>query len=187
MPGEVTRLLRRWRDGDRAALDELIPIVYQELRRLARAQMRNERAGHTLQPTALVHEAYTRLGRLELDWQDRAHFLSMAARTMRRVLVEHARARRAVKRGGGAFAVTLTDNLAVEPDVELERLDDALRSLGAHDARAERVLELFYFGGLTHREIAAVLEISATTVDRELRFGRAWLRQELEGEPARGA
>lgn len=181
-PASVTQLLLRWRGGDETALDSLLPIVYEELRRLARLQMRNERPGHTLQPTALAHEAYARLVDLELDWQDRAHFLSMAARLMRRVLVDHARVRNAAKRGGGAFRVTLDEALgATEPDLDLLVLDEALSRLHDRDERPAQVVELHYFGGLTYTEIAEVLAISEATVDRDMRFARAWLHRSLRG------
>ena len=179
-PKTVTRLLLEWREGDAQALEALVPLVYDELRRLARLQMRDQAAGHTLQPTALVHEAYARLVDLKLDWQDRSHFLSMAARTMRRVLVDHARAKRAVKRGAGAVQVTLHDFHAKdEPSFDLLAVDAALESLGRHHERAARAIELCYFGGLTGREIAEALEISPTTAERDLRFARSWLKREL--------
>jgi RNA polymerase sigma factor (TIGR02999 family) len=179
----VTRLLRRWRAGDEAALGELMPLVYDRLRRMAQAQMRGERPGHTLQPTALVHEAYERMVDLELSWQDRVHFLSMAARAMRRVLVDHARAHRAAKRGRGAVRVSLHEEHAVAtPAVDLLELDRALDRLRRQEDRLGRVVELHYFGGLTYKEMAGALGISEATVDRHLRFARAWLLQELDGD-----
>lgn len=182
-PKTITCLLLDWREGDAEALEALVPMVYQELRRLARLQMRDQAAGHTLQPTALVHEAYARLIDLELDWQDRTHFLSMAARTMRRVLVDHARARRAAKRGAGAVQVTLHDFHAKdEPSIDLLAIDEALESLNHQDERAARAIELFYFGGLTGKEIAEALEISVATAERDLRFARSWLKRELSVE-----
>jgi RNA polymerase sigma factor (TIGR02999 family) len=185
-PRTVTRLLVEWREGDAEALEALVPLVYDELRRLARLQMRNEAAGHTLQPTALVHEAYARLVDLKLDWRDRSHFLCMAARTMRRVLVDHARARRAAKRGAGAVQVTLHDFHAKdEPSIDLLAIDDALNSLDRQDERAARAVELCYFGGLTGREIAEALEISEATAERDLRFARSWLRRELSTTESR--
>jgi RNA polymerase sigma factor (TIGR02999 family) len=181
-PKTVTRLLLDWREGDAEALEALVPLVYNELRRLARLQMRGEAAGHTLQPTALVHEAYARLVNLKLDWQDRSHFLSMAARTMRRVLVDHARAQRATKRGAGAVQVTLHDFHAKdEPSIDLLAIDEALERLADHDDRVASAVELCYFGGLTGREIAEALDISPATAERDLRFARSWLRRELEG------
>ena len=179
-PSSVTLLLRRWRKGDDAALEELTPVVYGELRRLARLQMRDERRGHTLQPTALVHEAYARMVDLELSWQDRAHFLSMSARVMRRVLVDHARRRSALKRGGDPLRISLEgDELSMEPDLDLVALDQALSRLRDQEERPARVLELRYFGGLSYPEIAEALGISLATVERDLRFSRAWLLSEL--------
>lgn len=186
-PGSVTSLLLKWRDGDPAALDALVPLVYDELHRLARLQMRGEHGHHTLQPTALVHEAYTRLIGLELDWQDRSHFMSMAARLMRRVLVDHARARGARKRGAGTVRVSLADTLedravgGSDTGYDLMALDEALAALARRDARPVQVVELHYFGGLGYREIAEAVQISEATVDRDLRFARAWLRRELSG------
>jgi len=187
-PRTVTRLLLEWRQGDAQALEALVPLVYDELRRLARLQMRGEADDRTLQPTALVHEAYARLIDLQLDWQDRAHFLSMAARTMRRVLVDHARARRAVKRGAGAVQVSLHDfHARTEPRLDLLAIDEALQALDRQEPRAATVIELYYFGGLTGREIAASLEISQATAERDLLFARSWLRRELLGEKRDGA
>jgi len=182
-PRTITRLLLGWREGDTQALETLVPLVYDELRRLARLQMRDQAAGHTLQPTALVHEAYARLVDLKLDWQDRTHFLSMAARTMRRVLVDHARAQRAFKRGAGAVQVSLHDfHAKTELSFDLLAIDEALQALGCLEERAVSVVELYYFGGLTCREIAESLEISRATTERDLRFARSWLRRELSGE-----
>ena len=182
-PKTVTRLLLDWREGNAEALEALVPLVYDELRRLARLQMRDEASGHTLQPTALVHEAYARLIDLKLDWQDRSHFLNMAARTMRRVLVDHARTRRAAKRGAGAVEVTLHDFHAKdEPSIDLLAIDEALESLSRHDERAASAVELCYFGGLTGREIAEALGVSEATAERDLRFARSWLKRELMGE-----
>jgi RNA polymerase sigma factor (TIGR02999 family) len=182
-PRTITRLLLEWREGDAQALKALVPLVYDELRRLARLQMRDQAAGHTLQPTALVHEAYARLVGLELDWQDRTHFLSMAARTMRRVLVDHARAKHAAKRGARAVQVSLHDfHATTEPSFDLLAIDEALETLSRHDDRAASAFELCYFGGLTCREIAESLDISQATGERDLRFARSWLRRELAGE-----
>ena len=181
-PGTVTRLLLDWREGNAEALEALIPLVYDELRRLARLQMRDQGPGHTLQPTALVHEAYARLVDLKLDWQDRSHFLCMAARTMRRVLIDQARAKNAAKRGAGAVQVTLHDFHAQnEPSFDLLAIDEAIESLGNHDERAASAVELRYFGGLTGREIAESLGVSPATAERDLRFARSWLRRELIG------
>jgi RNA polymerase sigma factor (TIGR02999 family) len=184
----VTRLLFEWREGDMQALEELVPLVYDELRRLARLQMRGQSPGHTLQPTALVHEAYARLVDLKLDWQDRSHFLCMAARTMRRVLVDHARAKHAAKRGAGAVQVTLQDvHAKEEPSFDLLAIDEALESLGQQDERAAAAVELCYFGGLTGREIGEALGISPATAERDLRFARSWLKRELTGEKESGS
>ena len=182
MKGTITRLLLKWRMGDQQALDELVLLVYDQLHRLAEIQMRGERAGHTLQPTALVHEAYFRMVDLDLPWQDRAHFLSMAARTMRRILVEHARARSAEKRGHGVVFVSLEEaGWASElPAKDLLDLDEALKRFGEIEERAGRVLELYYFGGLSYKEIAEALGISTATAERDLRLARAWLLRELD-------
>lgn len=179
MSTQVSELLLTWRNGDRGALDRLVPLVHDELRRLAEQCMRGERPGHTLQPTALVHEAYLRLIGSEIAWQDRAHFFAVAATTMRRVLVDHARAKGRVKRDGKP--VSLEDSLLVAPDCadDLLVVNDALDRLAAKDERAARVVELHFFGGLTYEETAEALGISAATVDRDLRFARAWLHREL--------
>lgn len=175
-------LLREWRAGDHAALDRLVPLVYAELRRLARGQLRRDPAAHSVEPTVLVHEAYLRLLGARVDWRDRTHFLSVAARVMRRILVERARARRALKRGGGELRVTLSSAAApAESPVDMLDLDAALERLHEFDDRQARVVELSYFGGLTHPEIADLLEISEATVERDLRHARAWLRRELSG------
>lgn len=178
----LTGLLTRWAAGDRAALDELTPAVYDELRRLARGQLRGERAGHTLDPTALVHEAFLRLGDYDrISWQDRAHFFSIASMTMRRVLVDYARRRRAAKRGGSAVAVTLAESRTPgdSVDVDLIALDEALSQLGQQDPRQCRVVEMRYFGGLTHEEIAEMLDVSLATVNRDWRVAKLWLRRAL--------
>jgi RNA polymerase sigma factor (TIGR02999 family) len=179
MATQVSELLHTWRNGDRGALDRLIPLVHDELRRLAEACMRGERPGHTLQPTALVHEAYLRLVGSEVAWKDRAHFFAVAATTMRRVLVDHARAKARGKRAGRP--VSLEESLLVAPDRadDLLVVDDALDRLAARDPRAARVVELHFFGGLTYEETAEALGVSAATVDRDLRFARAWLHREL--------
>ncbi|REJ86124.1 MAG: RNA polymerase subunit sigma-70 [Acidobacteria bacterium] len=177
----VTHLLERWREGDSRALDELMPVVYDELRRVAARRMRDERPGHTLAPTDLLHEAYGRLVQADIPWQDRAHFFAVAAGTMRRILVDHARGRAARKRGGDAVRVTLDDSLpldAAEPETLLA-LHEALERLAELDQRKARVLELHLFAGLSYDETAAALDVSAATVDRDLRFARAWLQREL--------
>lgn len=183
---QVTQLLLRWRAGEEAALNRLTPLVYEELRRLARAHMRLERADHTLQPTEIVHEAFAKLVNLELSWQDRTHFLSMASRLMRRILVDHARARRSAKRGGDAQRVdvdVLEEGIpSPEPEWNVIELDHALRRLEDIEPRQSRMVECHYFGGLSYEEIAEALEVSPATVGRELRHARAWIRHQLEKE-----
>jgi RNA polymerase sigma-70 factor (ECF subfamily) len=186
-PGQVTELLRAWNRGDQQALEQLIPLVEAELRRLARAYMVRERREHTLQPTALVNEAFLRLADAQrIRWQDRAHFLGIAARLMRRVLVDHARVRGAGKRGGGAQKVSLDDALALapEPAVDVLALDRALEGLAAVDARKAQVIELRFFGGLSVEETAEVLHVSTDTVKRDWRMAKAWLLHELKGDAA---
>jgi RNA polymerase sigma factor (TIGR02999 family) len=178
----ITELLALWGDGRRDALDDLVPVVYSELRRLARAQLARERFGHTLQPTALVNEVYLRLGSYQrISWQDRAHFFAVAARIMRRVLVDHARKRRAAKRGGPADPITLSEShLRGEPlNVDLVALDEALGRLEKKDARQSSIVEMRYFGGLSDEEIAEVLGTSVPTVKRDWRVAKLWLRREL--------
>ena len=185
--GQVTGLLRAWSDGDEAALDQLVPLVEAELRRLARAYMRRERQGHTLQTTALVNEAFIRLvDAKEIRWNDRSHFFGIAARLMRRVLVDHARARGYQKRGGGAQRVTFDDALAVSPrpSLDLVALDRALDTLAAADARKARVVELRFFGGLSVEETADVLHLSTGTIKRDWQLAKLWLLRELAGEGA---
>ena len=178
---DVTRLLREWRAGDRSALDRLMPLVYDELRRLARVRMSGERRDHTLQPTALVHEAFGRLIDARAPWEDRAHFFAIAATTMRRILVEHARRARRPKRGGAERRVTLDDGAAVAPSIPTDvlALDVALDRLRELDERKSRAVELHYFGGLTYDEGASVLGVSSATFHRDLRLGRAWLQREM--------
>ena len=179
---EVTVLLRAWREGDETALDALMPLVHDELRRIARRCLYGERANHSVQATELVNEAYLRLVDIQhVDWQNRAHFLAMSARLMRRVLVDLARSRGADKRGGGAVRVTLDDAAigGVAPDADVIRLDDALQALAALDDRKSRVVELRFFGGLTVDETAAALQVSSKTVLRDWEFARAWLQREL--------
>lgn len=179
----VTRLLLDWGAGDDAARDRLVPHVYDELRRIARRHMRGERSDHTLQTTALIHEAYLRLVTADVEWQDRAHFYAVAAQQMRRVLVDHARARQSAKRGGGFVRVTLNEHTPahVDPDEDLLLLDRALTRLRERDARAGSAIELHYFAGLTQPEIAAALDVGEATVKRDLRFAKAWLKSEIEG------
>src|SRR5262245_52319374 len=181
-PREVTQMLLAWGDGDPHALDTLLPLTYEELRRLARRYLQRERPEHTLQPTALVHEAYLRLvDQKEVRWQNRAHFLGIAAEAMRRILVEHARAHRRAKRGGGPRRVSLEDTVGLsnERGLDLVALDDALASLAALDPRKSRVVELRFFGGLTTEETAQVLGVSTATVERELYVAKLWLRRAL--------
>lgn len=189
-PPDVTRLLQAWSDGDETALARLLPLVEADLRRLARACMRHERNGHTLQPTALVNEAFLRLaGARRLDWQDRAHFMGIAARLMRRVLVDHARARGYQKRGGGAERVSVDGALleAAQRPLDIIELDRALETFATIDARRSRVVELRFFGGLTLEETAEVLNVSSETVKRDWRVAKLWLLRELNGNPHRAA
>lgn len=174
--------MRAWSDGNEAALEQLTPLVEAELRRLARTYMRRERRGHTLQTTALVNEAFLRLtGARSIGWQDRAHFLGIAARLMRRVLVDHARARGYRKRGGGAHRVTLDEGVIASPapTFNLIALDRALEALAAVDARKSKVIELRFFGGLSVEETASVLGVSVDTVMRDWKLAKAWLLKEL--------
>ena len=180
--GGITRLLNAWQDGDAAARDQLFVVVYDELRRRASAQLRRERQGHTLRPTALVHEAYLRLmGQDRVKWQNRSQFFAIASEMMRRVLVDHARERKAGKRGGAAVRVALAEDVAATEarEVDLIALDGALDELAAMDARQSRVVELRFFGGLETAEIADVLDVSRATVDRDWRFARTWLYRRL--------
>jgi RNA polymerase sigma factor (TIGR02999 family) len=179
---QITDLLVNWRKGDKAALDELMPLVYDELHRLAHRYMKRERPGQTLQTTALVNEAYLRLvDSKEIDWQDRAHFFAIAAQIMRHLLVDRARARRYAKRGSGGRQVTLDETAVIssERDLELLGLDEALNKLTAIDARKSRLVELRYFGGLSVEETAEVLGVSGITVKREWSKTKAWLYREL--------
>ena len=177
----VTTLLREWRSGDRDALDQLVPMVYEELRRIAGNHMRSERSGHTLQATALVNEAFVRMADAEVPWQDRAHFFAVAARTMRRILTDHARARKSAKRGAGLAAVTLHEGLvAGRSDDRIIELDDALSKLGEIDERKSDILVLHFFGGMTYDDAAEALGISSATVHRELRLAKAWLANEFQ-------
>ena len=182
----VTELLLNWSRGKEDALQELIPIVYAELRRLAGHHMRRERPGHTLQTTGLVHEAYVRLIRQNrVDWQNRAHFFGVAAQMMRRILVDHARKRQAGKRGAGEAVFVFDESIDLpETDVNLVALDDALQGLEALDPRQGRIVELKYFVGMTIEEIAEVMKISPPTVKREWKTAKLWLRRELRrGSP----
>jgi RNA polymerase sigma factor (TIGR02999 family) len=180
----VTDLLTRWSNGDDAALAELTPLVYEELRQLAHCQMGAERPDHTLQTTALVNEAYLRLAdQTNLRWQNRAHFFAVAARAMRRILVSYARSQQAQKRGGGALKMELDEIALVSPEESKEIVDlhEALERLATLDSRKAQVVELKYFGGLNYDEMAEVLKISPVTVRRDWKFARAWLYKELHG------
>jgi RNA polymerase sigma-70 factor, ECF subfamily len=182
---EITRLLLDWRGGDRHALDALTPLVYDELRRLAEHYLRDERSAATLQPTALVHEAYMRLVAQSLpDWESRSHFFGVAAHLMRQVLVDHARRHNSAKRGSGAAQVTLADVLSFAPEKgrDIEALDDALNALAGIDPRKCKVIELRFFGGFSAEETAKALGISVATVGREQRMAEAWLHRELTGQ-----
>ena len=181
-PGDITLLLAELQAGDAAAESRLVPLVYDELRRLARRYMRAERVDHTLQPTALVHEAYLRLaGQRKTSWQNRAHFFGVAAQLMRRILVDHARARQAEKRGGSDANVTFDEALVLKPaqNPDVLALDEALMRLAERDPRQSRIVELRFFGGLTEEEIAEVLGISPRTVKRDWTVARAWLYKEI--------
>jgi RNA polymerase sigma-70 factor (ECF subfamily) len=185
-PGAVTQLLRAWSDGDDAALEQLVPLMETELRRLARGYMGRERRGHTLQTTALVNEAFVRLtDARQVRWQDRAHFLGISARLMRRVLVDHARRRGYQKRGGDVQRVTLHEGLVTSPDpaFDLVALDRALEALEKADHRKSQVVELRFFGGLSVEETAQVLGVSPDTVKRDWRLAKLWLLHELEERP----
>jgi RNA polymerase sigma-70 factor (ECF subfamily) len=180
----VTQLLRAWSGGSETALSELLPLVDAELRRLARAYMAREREGHTLQVTALVNEAFMRLiDTRNVRWQDRAHFLGISARLMRRVLIDHARARGMKKRGAGAYMIPLAEDMAVSPapDVDLIALDTALDALAAIDDRKSRVIEMRFFGGMTVEETAEALHVSTDTVKRDWKLAKMWLLKQLDG------
>jgi len=182
---EITELLLAWSNGDKEALEKLTPLVYQELYRLARAYLRGERAGHTLQTTALVNEAYLRLiDATRMRWQNRAHFFAVSAQMMRHILVDFARARRNRKRGGGMPQVTLDEALTVASgrSAELVALDDALIALARLDERQSKVVELRFFGGLTEAEIAEALQVSPRTVSSDWSLARSWLLRELSRE-----
>ena len=184
-PQEVTQLLLDWGQGDQAALDKLIPLVYQELRMLAQRHMRRENPGHTLQTTALVHEAYVRLiDQKNVRWQNRAHFFAVAARLMRRILLDRARWRLCAKRGGGARQMSLDEaaDFSLDRAAEMIALDDALESLAAIDPRKSQVVEMRFFGGLSVEETAETLQVSPETVLRDWRLAKVWLLREMSGE-----
>jgi RNA polymerase sigma factor (TIGR02999 family) len=184
---QLTRLLEAWQHGDSGAADKLVPLVYSELRRIAASKLRSERGGHTLQPTALVHEAWLRLMQQhDSGWQNREQFFAIAAQAMRRILVDHARKRHAAKRGDGEELVDVDEVsqilVVTLPDERLLALDDALKELATLDARQARIIELRFFGGLSVEETASVLAISPTTVKREWATGRAWLFRAMNGD-----
>ena len=182
-PQQVTDLLQAWRDGDQTALDQLMPLVYDELHRMAKRYMGRERPDHTLQTTALIHEAYLRLiERSHTRWENRAHFFAISAQLMRQILVDFARSRRSRKRGGEEFQVSLAEALPVfvKRDADLVALDDALVALAAIDARKSRIVELRFFGGLSEEETSAVLKISPATVRRDWKVAKVWLLRELK-------
>jgi RNA polymerase sigma-70 factor (ECF subfamily) len=185
MPVNATALLKAWSQGDHEALNELIPLVHQELRRLARGYMTGERAGHLLQTTALVHEAYLRLVDCQqVRWQDRMHFLAVSAQLMRRILVDDARSRNYLKRGAGRRPVSLEEEMAcgLETDLDFVALDDALHDLAAFDPRKSKVVELKFFGGLNTDEIAGVLQVSPQTVLRDWKLAKSWLVRHMKRE-----
>ena len=182
---EITRMLRAWSGGDREAVDTLMPLVYDELHKVAAQYLRKQRPDHTLQPTALVNEAYLKLIDISsVSWQDRAHFFAVASQTMRHVLVDHARGRNRDKRGGGAQKVSLDEAISFSQgnEVDLLSLDEAMRELAAMDEQQSRIVELRFFGGLTVEETAVVLHISPATVKREWRIAKAWLHKRMSNE-----
>jgi RNA polymerase sigma factor (TIGR02999 family) len=183
---QVTQLLHEWRGGNAQALDELMPVVYEELRRIAGRCLMQERPGHTLRATALVHEAYMRLVDADIDWADRVHFYAVAARVLRRVLVEYARSHNRQKRGAGAEMVPVDEAMVVSPQASsiVVDLDEALSRLAIHDQRKSDIVQLLFFGGMTYDETAAALDISPATVHRELKLAKAWLSRELSQDSA---
>jgi RNA polymerase sigma factor (TIGR02999 family) len=187
----VTRLLSAWRSGDSRALERLTPLIYEELRNRARRYMRRERPGHTLQATAVVHEAFVKLVEMNVSWQDRAHFFAVAARQMRRILVDHAKARYRSKRGGTTTTNSLEEfhTLDIGPitsgDIDVLEIDEALERLAGHNPRLAEIVELHYFGGLTYQELSETLKISEATVDRDLRLAKAWILKQIRPQRAR--
>ena len=182
IPREITQILLSWSKGDSAALDQLIPLVYPELRRLAQGYMRRENSAHTLQTSALINEAYLRIvDQQDVQWQDRAHFFAVAAQVMRHILIDHARSHRYAKRGAGALHVPLDETAVISQEraAEFVALDDALKSLATVDARKGQIVELRFFGGLTVEEIAEVMKLSPITIKREWRSAKAWLHLEI--------
>lgn len=185
-PGQVTQLLQQWSDGETEVLEELLPLVYSELRKVAAGYLRKERGNHTLQPTALVHEAYLKLlGQDRTQWSNRAHFFAIAAQAMRRILVDHARKDKAAKRGGPFAAISLEDapQIGRSRSIDLIALDFALERLAELDERQARIVELRFFGGLTVEEASEVMNVSERTVAREWKMARAWLRDQMEAAP----
>lgn len=185
----VTRLLSAWRSGDSHALERLTPLIYEELRNRARSYMRRERPGHTLQATAVVHEAFVKLVEMNVSWQDRAHFFAVAARQMRRILVDHAKARYRSKRGGSTTTNSIDDQtLDLDPitsgDIDVLEIDEALERLAGHNARLAEIVELHYFGGLTYQELSETLKVSEATVDRDLRLAKAWILKQIRPQRA---
>jgi RNA polymerase sigma factor (TIGR02999 family) len=183
----VTRLLSAWQSGDARALERLTPLIYDELRNRARRYMRRERAGHTLQATAVVHEAFVKLVEMNVSWQDRAHFFAVAARQMRRILVDHAKARFRVKRGGNTTTGSLDEFDGLDIDtgpitsgrIDVLEIDEALQKLAGKNSRLADIVELHYFGGLTYQELSETLKISEATVDRDLRLAKAWILKQI--------
>ncbi len=184
-PNDVTKLLADWSGGDGAALEQLMPLVYEELHRMAKRYMNSQPSGHTLQTTALIHEAYLKLAdNPEKQWENRAHFFAVAAQAMRHILVDHARSRRSEKRGGETQMISLEEAAIISNErvEEVIALDEALKSLEKQDARKGRVVELRYFGGLSVEETAEILKISPETVMRDWRFAKTWLLRELSNQ-----
>ena len=180
---DITQILMKWSDGDNAALEELLPLVRDELHRLAVRHLRHERANHTLQPTALVNEAYMRLvGQQKVEWQSRAQFYGLASTLMRHILVDYARKNQTAKRGGDLHRISLesANQIALDPQIEFLAIHEALERLAAFDLQKSRIVELRFFGGLSINEIAEVLKIGHATVERDWKLARAWLRRELE-------
>jgi|SRR5579863_406770 len=183
-PEAVTALLQQWSDGNKDALDQLMPVVYGQLRKLAAHSLKGERPGHTLRATELVHEAYLKLIDSDISWQNRVHFYAVAAKMLRHIIVDHARANRREKRGGGAEKIPLDEAILVNPgaSTDLVELDEALKRLALQDERKSQIVELTFFGGMTHDEIGTVLNTSSKTVQRELRVAKAWLHRELSAK-----
>jgi RNA polymerase sigma-70 factor, ECF subfamily len=182
----VTQLLKQWGGGNKEALDQLMPVVYEQLHRLASRCLRDERSDHTFRATDLVHEAYVRLVDADVAWQDRVHFFAVSARLLRRILVDHAKSHNRQKRGGGAEKIPLDEAVMIGPQGTggIVELDEALQRLAALDQRKSELIELLFFGGLTYDEAAAALNISPATVHRELKMAKAWLHHELANDPA---